>query len=58
MDQKIALELASKRLANILEAQPNLLQYEKGADNHGKNLANFCIEFIETYAAWLQAKGN
>ena len=47
---------AVNQLNKVLEAQPNLLSYAGlAADGrHGRQAAEFCIQFIETYSAWLQ----
>ncbi|ONN64809.1 hypothetical protein [Herbaspirillum sp. VT-16-41] len=56
MEKKVAIDVAIARLGELLEKQPNLLSYASmGSDaGEGKKAAEFCIGFIQTYAAWLQ----
>lgn len=47
---------ARNLLEKVLTTQPELLSYANIATSgrHGEQAAEFCIKFIETYAAWLE----
>ncbi|MBC3906230.1 hypothetical protein [Undibacterium umbellatum] len=58
MELKEARVDAENLLEALIKNQPNLIQPgpHPSAANNGKNLAEFCFTFIETYAASLVAR--
>lgn len=54
MDKATAITTASSRLETLLKSQPNLMSYNLAGAHKGKDAAEFCITFIETYANWLE----
>ncbi len=54
MNKKAAIHEATGMLQTLIANQPKLMEYEKASKNTGEDAAEFCIAFIETYAAWLE----
>lgn len=60
MDSRDAKETANHMLMLLIKNQPGLIQYPSGSgpSGHGQDLATFCADFIDTYAAWLIKDGK
>lgn len=52
MDKQEAQELAVAMLNTVLQNQPNLMQFSNPS-GYGETAAQFCIDFVTTYSAWL-----
>jgi hypothetical protein len=56
MAKSDAIQEAEKFLDTLINKQSNLFQYTSNVGPTGANAANFAIQFIETYAAWIEKK--
>jgi hypothetical protein len=56
MEKESAIEIATRKLEKLLEYQPHIITAPGDESVSGKAAAEFCIDFIESYAAWLTSR--